>query len=100
MVVGSLWCLPRRSRTLGSHSALNACVHPESETYVRRMEPHEIETLRRSLAILPAKSPGLSREEGMRVLAELKRTSERLDEVRDGLLAVLDLFSDPPGRAG
>jgi hypothetical protein len=42
------------------------------------LAPHEVEQLRRSVAMLPAQSPaGLDREDALDVLDQLKRCLER-----------------------
>jgi hypothetical protein len=50
---------------------------------------HEIEHLRRSLAMLPAGSDALKREEAMALLARLRDVTARLRRVEDGLRALL-----------
>jgi hypothetical protein len=63
------------------------------------MDSYDVENLRRSLAMLPPQAPaGLSREEGMRLLAELQEMDRRLQQLREGLLALVDLASEeqPP----
>ena len=50
----------------------------------------ELETLRRSLAMLPPLSPGLKREEAMRLIAELEDAERRLRGLRDGLAKLLE----------
>lgn len=50
---------------------------------------HEIEHLRRSLAMLPAGSDALKREEAMALLARLRDITARLRRVEDGLRALL-----------
>ena len=61
---------------------------------VRRMptfEPdHEIEQLRRSLAMLPAGAGALSREEAIAVLGRLRDVTGRLRRMEAGLRALLD----------
>ncbi|MFT5204069.1 MAG: hypothetical protein ACI9C1_003473 [Candidatus Aldehydirespiratoraceae bacterium] len=54
---------------------------------------HEIEHLRRSLAMLPAGSDALKREEAMALLARLRDVTARLRRVEDGLRA---LIADEP----
>jgi hypothetical protein len=49
----------------------------------------EIENLRRSTAMLPPQAAGLSREEAMRLLAELEEMDQRLRDLRQGLTAAL-----------
>lgn len=56
---------------------------------------HEIEHLRRSLAMLPAGSDALKREEAMALLARLRDVTARLRRVEDGLRALL---ADDPRR--
>jgi hypothetical protein len=46
---------------------------------------HELEDLRRSLAMLPVGAAALTREEAMRLLGELQDLQERLSGLRDGL---------------
>lgn len=50
---------------------------------------HEIEHLRRSLAMLPAGSDALKREEAMALLTRLRDVTARLRRVEDGLRALL-----------
>ena len=54
------------------------------------MDRSEIEYLRRSIAMLPPQAAGLSREEPMRLLAELQKTDQRLRELSEGLTALLE----------
>jgi len=55
---------------------------------------------RRSMAMLPPQAAGLSREEAMRLLAELKEMDQRLRDLREGLTALLERASpDVEGRA-
>jgi hypothetical protein len=54
---------------------------------------HEIEHLRRSLAMLPAGSAALKREEAMALLGRLRDVTARLRRVEDGLRA---LIADEP----
>ena len=50
----------------------------------------ELERLRRSLAMLaPGQPAGLTREEAMGLLAEVRRASTELDRLRDGLRTLL-----------
>ncbi|MDG2026075.1 MAG: hypothetical protein P8J50_03125 [Acidimicrobiales bacterium] len=51
---------------------------------------HEIEHLRRSLAMLPAGSDALKREEAIALLARLRDVTTRLRHVEDDLRALLD----------
>jgi hypothetical protein len=46
---------------------------------------HELENLRRSLAMLPPGSAGLNREEGMRIIAECQALELRLQRLKDEL---------------
>jgi hypothetical protein len=46
--------------------------------------------------MLPPNAAGLSREEAMRLLAELQEMDKRLRELRDGLLALVALPSPDP----
>jgi len=68
-------------------------------TYVRYSAPvrihsdsgdHEIEQLRRSLAMLPAGSDALKREEALFVMARLRDVTTRLRRLETGLQALLD----------
>ncbi len=54
---------------------------------------HEIEQLRRSLAMLPAGADALKREEAMALLGRLRDVTARLRRVEDGLRA---LTADEP----
>jgi hypothetical protein len=54
------------------------------------MDSFEIETLRRSMAMLPPQAAGLNREEAMRLLSELQEMDQRLRDVREGLTALLE----------
>jgi hypothetical protein len=54
----------------------------------------ELENLRRSLAMLrPKPRPALSREEAMRLLAQLHETDQRLRDLQEGLTALLERSS-------
>ena len=55
-----------------------------------------MESLRRSLAMLPPQAMGLSREKAMRVHAELQEMDQRVRELREGLLTLLALAWDEP----
>jgi hypothetical protein len=50
---------------------------------------HEIEHLRRSLAMLPPGADALKREEAMALLARLREVTARLRRVEDGLRSLL-----------
>ncbi len=50
---------------------------------------HEIEHLRRSLAMLPAGSDALKREEAMALLGRLRDVTARLRRVENGLRALI-----------
>jgi DNA-directed RNA polymerase subunit H (RpoH/RPB5) len=56
------------------------------------VESHDLERLRRSLAMLPpgAKDTVLSREEAIAIIAELAIVQSQLDRVRRSLHDVLD----------
>jgi hypothetical protein len=57
--------------------------------------PADLERLRRSLAMLaPGQPAGLTREEAMALLAEVRRASAELDRLVSGLRALLD--QEPP----
>jgi len=51
---------------------------------------HELEDLRRSLAMLPVGSAALTREDAMRLLAELQEMQERVGRLRDGLRRLVE----------
>jgi hypothetical protein len=53
------------------------------------MESSEIESLRRSMAMLPPQAAGLNREEAMRLLSDLQEMDQRLGDVRESLTASL-----------
>jgi hypothetical protein len=46
---------------------------------------HELEDLRRSLAMLPPGTAGLSREDAMRLIGEVQGLEDRLRRLRAGL---------------
>lgn len=51
---------------------------------------HDLEHLRRSIAMLGPESPALTREEAMRLLAELQETERSLRRLRAGLRRLLE----------
>jgi hypothetical protein len=51
---------------------------------------HEIESLRRSLAMLRPGAPALDREEAMRLVRELQGLERQVRTLRQGLLKLLD----------
>lgn len=51
---------------------------------------HEIEHLRRSLAMLPAGADALTREQAIAVLARLRDVTTRLRRIEAGLRELLD----------
>lgn len=51
---------------------------------------HELENLRRSLAMAPPGSSGLDREEAMRILGELQGLDQRLRGLKDRIRALLE----------
>ena len=57
---------------------------------------HEIEHFRRSLAMLPAGSDALSREDAMALLGRLRETTARLRRVESGLQQLIEAEFDPP----
>jgi hypothetical protein len=59
---------------------------------------HELEDLRRSLAMAPPGSLAINREDGMRLLAELQALEERLRRLRDGIEKVLAEDNSAQGR--
>jgi hypothetical protein len=60
-------------------------------TYVRSMmeRRYEIESLRRSLAMLRPGAPALDREEAIRLVRELQDLERQLRGLREGLQALL-----------
>jgi hypothetical protein len=58
------------------------------------VEGYELETLRRSLAMLPPQATGLTREEALRLLTELQDLDRRLRELRTGLIALVEIASN------
>lgn len=50
---------------------------------------HELENLRRSLAMLPPQSAGLDREQAMRLVAELQAMDRRVQHLRCSLASLL-----------
>ena len=63
------------------------------------MQPHELENLRRSLAMLnPGAAASLSREEAMRLITEVADLQARLERLRVGLRQLVD-EADRPYRA-
>jgi hypothetical protein len=56
---------------------------------------HDIEQTRRSLAMLPAGSDALKREEAMALLGRLRDVTSRLRRVEDGLR---ELLADDSGQ--
>lgn len=57
---------------------------------------HEIEHFRRSLAMLPAGSHALTREDAMALLGRLRDTTARLRRVEAGLQHLIEAEFDPP----
>jgi hypothetical protein len=57
------------------------------------MDSYQLENLRRSLAMLPPHAAGLGREEAMQLLAELQEMDRRFRDLREGLLALVQLTS-------
>jgi hypothetical protein len=57
--------------------------------------PHELEDLRRSIAMLEPRAPALNREAAMAVIEELQTSVEQLRRLRRGMLALLE--REPPG---
>ncbi len=58
------------------------------------MKDSELEFLRRSIAMLPPQAAGLSREEALRLLAQLQEMDRRLQRLRDGLTALVAVASE------
>jgi hypothetical protein len=63
---------------------------PIEHMFVEMDRFHELENLRRSLAMLPPGSSGLDREESMRLVAELQLLERRMDSLREKLTQALD----------
>jgi hypothetical protein len=61
----------------------------DERTFVSVNRYHELEDLRRSLAMLPPGSAGLGREDAMALTSELQESIVRLRRLRDRLIAVL-----------
>ena len=57
--------------------------------------PHELEDLRRSIAMLEPRAPALNREAAMAVIEELQSSVEQLRRLRQGIHALLE--REPPG---
>ena len=57
----------------------------------------EIENLRRSVAMLPPQAASLSREEAMKLFAELQKADQRIRELREGLTLLLERSSPDTG---
>ncbi len=51
---------------------------------------HELEDLRRSIAMLRPRASALDREAAMRLIAELQQVQGRLDRLRAALARLLD----------
>ena len=63
---------------------------PFTRTYVRHMaRSHELESLRRSIAMLEPRTKVLTREEAMALIADLKEAMARLQRLREGLAELL-----------
>jgi hypothetical protein len=58
---------------------------------------HELEQLRRRLAMLTPGTSGLTREQAMALVVELAEVQSRLERLRDGLAELLE-ESDVPKR--
>jgi hypothetical protein len=50
----------------------------------------ELESMRRSIAMLNPRAPALDREEAMALLAELQEAQRRLGSLRNGLRSLLE----------
>ena len=60
-------------------------------TYVRRVDRHhELESLRRSLAMLHVGAPALDRETAMELVRELQTLERQIRRLRDGMQRLLD----------
>jgi hypothetical protein len=51
---------------------------------------HELESMRRSIAMLQPKAMALSREDAMRLIAELQDVERRLRHLKGGLQRLVD----------
>ncbi len=58
---------------------------------------HEIEQVRRSVAMLPPGHQALDRETALSVLHRLQAVSRRVSRLEGGLRALLDEAADPDG---
>ena len=68
----------------GSQSNTRSVVSPD-------VQPHELENLRRSLAMLnPGVTASLSREDAMRLIVEVADLQARLERLRVGLRQLVD----------
>jgi vacuolar-type H+-ATPase subunit D/Vma8 len=61
---------------------------------------YELETLRRSLAMLRPGAPALDREEAMRLVRELQDLERQLRTLRRGLQELLSEIGGPKSAAG
>jgi hypothetical protein len=57
---------------------------------------YQLDSLKRSIAMLTPGQQALSREEAMLLLTELTEVQERLDRLRAGLRLLLDEHTDSP----
>ncbi len=81
--------------TTGETDLADEHVFAKIELMQRFEREHEIEHLRRSLAMLPAGSDALKREEAMALLGRLRDVTARLRHVEEGLRVLL---ADEPAQ--
>lgn len=59
-------------------------------TPVNRRTMHELERMRRSVAMLSPGQPGLDRDDALAVLAQLQGVQRELDRLEDGFRELID----------
>jgi transposase len=62
--------------------------------------PHELEDLRRSIAMLEPRTPALNREAAMALIEELQTSAEQLRRLRQDIHALLERGHPEGGRPG
>jgi len=78
-------------RAIGRHHRGRTLAGAARRTYVRGVErQHELESLRRSLAMLRPGAPALDREEAMRLVRELQDFERQARTLREGLVRLLE----------
>jgi hypothetical protein len=82
---------PFRPPAWSRHDRLRPLATATERTYVRSMmeRQYELESLRRSLAMLRPGAPALDREEAMRLVRELQALESQLRTLREGLQRLL-----------